>query len=322
MIDFEKAFNIQNHHKLVTKLSDMGTPGWLLNVVKGFLENRTLTVTYRGAESERKPMPGGGPQGTILGLFLFLIQINDAGFPEEDREVGKRVTAAINKRKEIKTKHLKYVDDLTLAEALNLNTALVTDSDNYLEKPLTYHNRTEHILPPQESLLYTQVEELLNYTKENEMKINKDKAKIMLFNTKISKDFTPKISIEGKEIEVVEELKLLGVKITNDLKWNNNTEYITGRAYKKLWMIRRLKLNGASNMELRDIYCKHVRSVLEYAAVVWHPGLTLENTTSIERVQKSALAIILGKEYEGYSKALGLLKLEKLSTRTEALCKK
>ena len=39
------------------------------------------------------------------------------------------------------------------------------------------------------------------------------------------------------------------------------------------------------------------------------------------RVQKSELAIILGKEYEGYSKALGLLKLEKLSTRTEALCK-
>ena len=90
MIDFEKAFNRQNHHKLVTKLSDMGTPGWLLNVVKGFLENRTLTVTYKGAESERKCMPGGGPQGTIVGLFLFLIQINDAGFPEEDREVGKR----------------------------------------------------------------------------------------------------------------------------------------------------------------------------------------------------------------------------------------
>ena len=27
MVDFEKAFNRQNHHKLITKLSDMGTPG-------------------------------------------------------------------------------------------------------------------------------------------------------------------------------------------------------------------------------------------------------------------------------------------------------
>ena len=28
-IDFSKAFNRQNHNILVTKLSDMGVPGWL-----------------------------------------------------------------------------------------------------------------------------------------------------------------------------------------------------------------------------------------------------------------------------------------------------
>ena len=44
MVDFEKAFNRQNHNILVTKLHDMGVPGWLLNVVKGFLEGRTLVV--------------------------------------------------------------------------------------------------------------------------------------------------------------------------------------------------------------------------------------------------------------------------------------
>ena len=322
MIDFEKAFNRQNHHKLLTKLSDMGTPGWLLVIVKGFLENRTLTVLYKGAKSERKSMPGGGPQGTLLGLFLFLIQINDAGFPEEDREMGKRITAAVNKRKAIQTKHWKYVDDLTLAEALDLDTILISDNENKLEKPLTYHNRTEHIIQHKESKLYKQVENIVNYTKENEMKINKSKTKVMLFNTKTSKDFTPDIVIEDKQIEVVEKLKLLGVIISNDLKWDENTEYITKRGYNKLWVLRRLRLNGANKNELRDIYCKHVRSVLEYAAVVWHPGLTLENTTSIERVQKSALAIILGKDYLSYENALARLDIEKLSTRREVLCKK
>ena len=54
----------------------MGIPGWLLNIVKGFLEE----VMYKGKLSDSKNMPGGSPQGTILGLFLFLVQIDDAGF--------------------------------------------------------------------------------------------------------------------------------------------------------------------------------------------------------------------------------------------------
>ena len=34
-IDFSKAFNRQNHNLLITKLSDMGVLGWLLNLVMG-----------------------------------------------------------------------------------------------------------------------------------------------------------------------------------------------------------------------------------------------------------------------------------------------
>ena len=198
----------------------------------------------------------------------------------------------------------------------------MSENENNLQRPLNYHSRTEHNLKYEESKLYKQVEDILKYTEENEMKINKEKTKIMLFNTQKIRDFTPTMFIQDNPIDVVEEMKLLGVKITTDLKWNSNTDYITKRGYKKLWMLRRLKSNGANNQELKDIYCKHVQSVLEYAAVVWHPGLTLENTTNIERVQKSALAIILGKEYINYESALLSLNLEKLSIRREALCSK
>ena len=103
----------------------MGGPGWLLNKIKGFLEERTLKVSYKGENSEKKNMLGGGPQGTILGLFLFIIQINDAGFVKEVKELGKTITQNINKRKEIPTSHWKYVDDLTIAEAIDLKKSLV-----------------------------------------------------------------------------------------------------------------------------------------------------------------------------------------------------
>ena len=96
----------------------MGVPGWLLRVVIGFLENRQLIVTYKGEQS-KKEMPCGGPQGTILGMFLFLVLINDAGFQAQNNQIGKLITSAINKRKEISKDHWKYVDDLTVAEASN-----------------------------------------------------------------------------------------------------------------------------------------------------------------------------------------------------------
>ena len=51
---------------------------------------------------------------------------------------------------------------------------------------------------------------------------------------------------------------------------------------------------GASRETLLDVYNKQIRSILEYAAVVWNAGLKKENITKIERVQKSAFAIILG----------------------------
>lgn len=40
----------------------------------------------------------------------------------------------------------------------------------------------------------------------------------------------PEFKLEGQELEVIEEIKLLGVKISSDLSWEANTQYITKRA--------------------------------------------------------------------------------------------
>ena len=144
----------------------------------------------------------------------------------------------------------------------------------------------------------------------------------MVFNTAKTKDFTPKLKIQNETSELVEEMKLLGVQITSNMKWNTNTDYITKKAYSRLWMIRRLKLLGASQQELLNVYTKQIRSVLEYAAVVWHPGLIISNSSCIERVQKACLAIILGQGYINYTNALHLAAIERLDTRREALCLK
>ena len=214
------------------------------------------------------------------------------------------------------------MDDLTIAEAVDLKTKLKLDEENTLVKPLTYHERTQHILPPENSKVQQQLNEIVLYAEENEMKLNKKKTKVIVFNTAKTRDFLPKLKLEEETIEVVEKMKLLGVQVTSDLKWNANTAYIVRRGYNKLWTLRRLKSTGASSEELVDIYSKHVRSILEYAAVVWHSALTIENSADIERVQKSALAIILGKSYSNYENALVTLNLQRLSERRASLCLK
>ena len=52
LIDFSKAFNRINHNTIIIKLADMSVPSWLLKIVMGFLENRTLQVRYKGEVSE------------------------------------------------------------------------------------------------------------------------------------------------------------------------------------------------------------------------------------------------------------------------------
>ena len=61
LIDFSKAFNRQDHTILVTKLSDMGVPSWLLSLVIAFLKDRLMIVKYKGKLSNAKLLPGGGP---------------------------------------------------------------------------------------------------------------------------------------------------------------------------------------------------------------------------------------------------------------------
>ena len=88
------------------------------------------------------------------------------------------------------------------------------------------------------------------------------------------------------------------------MKWSSNSEHVVGKAFQRLWVMRRLKSLGANNDDLLDVYFKQVRSVLELAVPAWHSGLTLGESADIERVQRAALQIILGSGFTSYRAAL------------------
>ena len=317
MVDFSKAYNRTNHNILITKLSDMGCPGWLLKIVMAFLTNRSMVVRYKGEQSSERNLPGSCPQGTLLGLFLFLILINDAGFDNQENNTGELITCKRN-IKEANEIHLKFVDDLTLGEAIDLKKQLVFKGNRQL--PDNFHSRTGHILPEENSRVCQQLHSLTNFADNNEMLINYKKTKFILFNNAKNLDFEPNFEINGQQIELVDVARLLGVIVRSDLKWCSNTEDITKKGFKRLWMLRRLKALGATQKRLVDVLVKQVRSLLEIAVPVWHSGLTVAESKDIERVQKAGLQVILGPRYKNYENALAKCGLKTLNQRRVELC--
>ena len=271
-------------------------------------------MRYCGKESEVRMLPGGGPQGAYLGIIIFIIKFNGAFLrPPIPRHM-------INTVSQSESVEVKYIDDGTVAVSIPMKDLLIPDP-LVRPQPLNYQERTGHILPAANNLLQYYIRDAEVFTKENGMKINKKKSNVMIFNKSWKYDFPPELKFEdGQNLEVISEVKLVGIILSNDLKWQKNTDFITKKAMKKLWILRRLKKMGLSRAFMIDAYIKEVRSTLEQSVPVWNSGLTKAQIISIERVQKTALYIILDRHYISYEVACALSGLEPLAMRREKLC--
>ena len=76
-LDKSKGFDKVWHQGLHYKLRQNGISGKLLNTLTDFLDTRTQRVILNGQYSSWAKVEAGVPQGSILGLLLFLICIND-----------------------------------------------------------------------------------------------------------------------------------------------------------------------------------------------------------------------------------------------------
>ena len=96
-LDFQKSFDSLNHIVLLKKLFTLNnmSPGMLL-WFQNYLTDWVHRVKHAGNSSEWWPMKGGIPQGSVLGLLLFLIYVND---------LPSQVTSGLL---------LQYADDTTL----------------------------------------------------------------------------------------------------------------------------------------------------------------------------------------------------------------
>ena len=74
--DFSKGFDLVDHTILLQELENQVHPA-LLNWIAAFLTNRKQAVKIDGVLSDWKTVKGGVPQGTKLGVILFIVMTNN-----------------------------------------------------------------------------------------------------------------------------------------------------------------------------------------------------------------------------------------------------
>ena len=259
-----------------------------------------MTVKWNGLTSTERKLNGGGPQGATFGLWEYLVQSNDnSDCVDPDYR-------------------FKFVDDLTVLEKVNLLLIGLASFNSHATVPsdIPEHNQ---FIPAQHLQSQKYLENIQEWTQKQKMILNRKKTKVMIFNFTEKYKFTTRLVLNSETVEVVNKAKLLGVIITDDLKWEENTKYLVKKANSRMELLRKVASFTSSIEDKKTIYIQYVRSILEQSCVVWHSSLTQENCEDLERVQKSAIRIILGKSYENYEDGLKKVDLESLEDRRKNL---
>ena len=113
----------------------------------------------------------------------------------------------------------------------------------------------------------------------------------MISNFTHNYQFTTDIFQNEGHLEVIEHTKLLGTYISNDLRWDKNTEFLVKKANARMRILHKIAEFNAPVEDMLTIYMSDIRPIVEQSCTVWHSRLTQENTENPERIHKSKTAM-------------------------------
>ena len=126
----------------------------------------------------------------------------------------------------------------------------------------------------QEDILKLQrdIDRLGNWARKWGMRFQPVKCNMMQLTRKHLNKIQAFYTLEGAVLENVDNIKYLGVTITNDLKWNTHISNICTKANRNLGFLRRTLFSCPQNVK-EAAYKGMVRPILEYGSSVWDPQL-------------------------------------------------
>ena len=125
---------------------------------------------------------------------------------------------------------------------------------------------------------------------------------------------------QDQRVDSVPNMKVLGFILNQRGDISSHLDHIKKKFRTKVWCLRELRKAKFSEKDLIRIYTTYLRPTLEYAAQVFHPMMSRDQTVEIERQQYLALKTIYGFVYSN-AQVLQMSGLESLEDRRLSLCK-
>ena len=157
--------------------------------------------------------------------------------------------------------------------------------------------------------LQSDLNNLVTWTKEWQMKFNVTKCKVL----GIGAETDCRVHIDGNYLETVTEEKDLGILVTKDMKSRRQTQEARRKGLKMLGILNR-NVAYKNKEVIKRLYYAYVRPHLEYCIQAWHP-VYKKDLDSLERVQRKATKMIRGFNNKNYYERLCSLNMFSLHYR-------
>ena len=274
-IDLSSAYDLVNHKILIEKcrLLNVGQVG--LNWLKDFLDKRSQFVDINGTRSATLPngddgvVQGGPSSGELFVIFVNSLPISATEMCEDTKEKAGETTSNM------------FIDDLSSVSS--------ADSEEELN-----------------TCIKKEFQRIEDYLVSLKMKINVDKTQLMYISPTTTQKIA-KISLNGADILHQEHLKILGINLSSDLKFDHHLRTGSNNMIKsinsKMSLLRAVK-PYIPTKDLALVGNNLINSTINYGAVIW--GTTSKaNKDAIQKSQVRAARLILNQSWYDKKKATG-----------------
>ena len=289
--DIRKCFDCVDRSILFKKLENSGVRGHALDWFKSYFNNRSQRVYVNGVNSSsRCDLPFGVLQGSILGVILFLVFINDIPFATQT------------------LLSILFADDNNCILAESSLHDLLSLANFELNELLQWYNANKLCLHPSKTkcLIFRPPRTNLNLNQDQN---GRSFLPIFLnMNNPNEHNITKIIQIKLVPNPEESSAKILGILIDEKLNFKEHFKFLHSKILKAVFSLRIMK-HLLDKKHLTLLYIAYLKSNLEYGSALF----TTASQSTIKPIiilQKKAIRLICQVGYREHTAEL--FKNEKL----------